>query len=613
MSGFAGIVNLDGKPVERKLLRQMAQSLSFRGPDGQQLWTDGATGLAHSAHCIRGDSTRSTQPESLGTGTWVTADVRLDAREELAAELRARGRDARVSCSDSQLLVHAYETWGEQCLNYVIGDFSFALWDARRRQLFCACDHFGIRQFYFAKTDSCFVFSNTLDCIRLHPQISDRLNDSAIGDFLLFGMNYEEGTTSFADIQHLPRAHWLRLSADAVEIREYWRPPTNGEIRYKQRGEYIEHFDEILGKAVRDRIHANSVGILLSGGMDSSSVTAVCKEAAAREGYPHEVHAFTVTGGGPGDKDGPAAKKVADALKIPMHRWNMDNTPLFEGWDLDGVRWPEPVDSPLASGMLGQFGEIAKHTAVLISGEGCDNLMVCKPLEQLRHTWREGRRAGAAFEAAKHAIARFSSPDGLRGPLRRIFRLSPKPAKASFPEWISPELVERLDLKERWSNPFPRIRWDEHPRHSKGYASLFYPQWRRMFETHDPAYTRAPVEARYPFLDLRLVCFLLAIPALPWFFRKFLLRQAMRGRLPDATLRRPKTPAQDPLVAALKHPEKFVLWKSRATSVMDKYVRRDVIGVFPDAEHGGLNLRLWCLNFWLESLHSQQLVQRASA
>jgi asparagine synthase (glutamine-hydrolysing) len=605
MSGIAGIARADGRSVDRELLLRMARALSFRGPDAQHIWTAGAVGLAHAGHWIRGDDTRTAQPESIGAGTWITADVRLDARQELVAELRAQGRDASVSRSDSQLLLHAYEIWGEECLAHLIGDFSFALWDARRRQLFCACDHFGIRQFYFSKTDSCFAFSNTLDCVRLHPQVSDRLNDAAIGDFLLFGMNYEEDTTSFADIQHLPRAHWLRWSADGMETKEYWRPPTNGEIRYKRRAEYVEHFSELLGKAVADRIRADSVGVLLSGGMDSSSVTAICKETASRQGQPLELHAFTATSEGPDDKDGPAAKRVADALRIPMHCWNVSSTALFEDWGPDGVRWPEPVDSPLASGMLGQFREIATHTAVLLSGEGCDNLMVCKPEEEFRRLWRQGRRAQAVLEATKHGIARFSSPDGLRGPLRRLFGLSPSPARPSFPEWISPELVERLDLNERWSNPFPKIRWDEHLRHPKAYGSLFYPHWRRMFETQDPAYTRAVVEVRYPFLDVRLVRFLLAIPALPWFFRKFLLREAMRRRLPEATRRRPKTPAQDVLETALRGQQEFVISKPSMTAGLGGYVRTDCTLNRPGegfAKTGGLNLRPLCLNFWMEGL-----------
>lgn len=613
MSGIAGIAHADGRPVDRALLQRMARSLSFRGPDTEQIWTDSGIGLAHAAHLIRGDSTRALQPESLGSGTWITADVRLDARKELVTKLRARGRDASLSRSDSQLLLHAYEVWGEQCLGHVTGDFAFALWDARRQQLFCACDHFGIRQLYFFKKDSCFVISNTLDCVRLHPDVSDRLNDAAICDFLLFGMNYQEGTTSFADVQRLPRAHCLRWSANGLEVREYWRPPTTGEIHYKSRDEYVENFTELLTKAVGDRVRTDSAGILLSGGIDSSSVAAVCREIGTKQGQPQEIYAFTVTDESSADADGSAAKAVADALEIPLYfqGLNLKDMPLFEGPGLDGVHWPEPVDDPLAAGVLPQFREIAVHTAVLLSGEGCDNLMNCEPGRHLWRRWQEGRRAQAVFDATEHAIARFRAPDGLRGPLQRVFKsFSPSAPKPSFPEWLSAEFVERLDLKARWLNPNPGIPWNEHPQHPGGYASLFFPQWRYMFERQSPAYTRAAVEVRYPFLDLRLVAYLLAIPPMPWFFRKFLLREAMRGKLPEKTRKRPKIPArQDPLAEALSISGAFDFSKEKLTEELGRYVKWDAVEspreeTDPDAAE--MKIRPWCLNFWLEGLRKRQ-------
>ncbi len=533
--------------------------------------------------------------------------------KSLVAELRGRGRNARIACSDSELLLHAYDAWGEQCLGHLMGDFAFGLWDARRQQLFCACDHFGIRHLYFSQSDSYFVFSNTLDCVRLHPGVSDRLNDAAICDFLLFGLNYDGGTTSFADVQRLPRAHWLRWFANGQEVREYWRPPTDGEIRYKQREEYVEHFKELLKKAVADRIRADSAGILLSGGLDSSSVAAVCKETGKSKGHPRELHAFTVTNENLADTDGPAARTVADALRIPIHCSSVSNAPLFEGWGPDGVRWPEPVDSPLASSMLTQFREIAGYAAVLLSGEGCDNLMICEPGQHLRRLWRQRRRTQAALDATKHAVARLRAPDGLRGPLRRIYRLlSSSVSKPSFPEWLNPDLVEELHLKARWSNPVPGIRWNEHPQHPRGYGSLFYPQWRYMFERQDPAYTRAAVEVRYPFLDLRLVAYLLAIPAMPWFFRKFLLREAMRGRLPEKIRKRPKTPLpRDPVVEAFRRAQKPVLLKPSIATDLGRYVKTSCI-LSPRGEGctdaADSNVLPWCLNFWLEALRKEQAV-----
>ena len=604
MSGIVGIIHSNGESVDRDLLLQMTHVLSFRGPDVQRIWIEGAIGLGHAAHLIGGDPARGLQPESLRKDTWITADVRLDAREELVAALVARGRRASISCSDSRLLLEAYDVWGEHCVENLLGDFSFALWDARRQELFCACDPFGIRQLYFSQIGSCFVFSNTIDCLRLHPQISDRLNDTAMCDFLLFGVNQEEGTTSFADIQRLPRAHWLRWSSSSVTIQEYWHPPTNGETRYKRRGDYIEHFNELLAKAVADRIHADSVGVLLSGGLDSSSVAAVCQETRTRSGQPGELHAFTMTSEDPREHDRRAARAVASALRIPHHCLIADMRVPFDGWDVDDGRMPEPIDDPFASYMFAQFTEIAKRTPVILSGEGADNLMDCEPWQHLQRLWRQGQRKQAVFATADHVVARFRAPDGVRGPLRRIYGsfLHQRPT-ASLPEWLRPSLVERLNLRERWLNPSQAAR-NDHPQHPRGYASLFFPQWRYMFEREDAGWTRTAVEVRYPFLDLRLVAYLLAIPPMPWFFRKFLLREAMRGRLPEKIRKRRKiTGGRDTLGDALRTWGKFDFSKDSLSDEIRRYVDLDKLSP-PSASRGSemaeTNLRVWCLNFWIE-------------
>ncbi len=615
MSGIAGIVHLGAKSPSPELLLQMARSLSFRGPDGQQIWSDSAAALVHAVHLIKGDTTRAQGPESLGTGTWIAADARLDAREELIEHLREAGREAQTSCSDSRLLLHAYEAWGEACVRHVAGDFAFGIWDARRRQLFCACDQFGIRQlYYFTDLQSCLIFSNTLDCVRLHPDVSDRLNDTAICDFLLFGANTEGSTTSFADIRRLPRAHWLKWSADGIEIREYWRLPTDGEIRYKKRREYVEHFSELFHKAVADRIRGDSAGVLLSGGIDSSSVAAIAKEIELKEGCP-KVCAFTITSTDSEDADRTAARTVADALQIPFHLLRAEDGDLSQHWSADGFHFPEPVDDPFAADTLRHSQQIAKLTGVLLSGEGSDNLMDCEPAYHLRLAWNQGRRKQAALDALEHVAARFFAPDGIRGTLRRFRSLASPPAELQFPNWMIEDVVQRLKLKQRWLEHDSSIPWRAHPGHPGGYASLFFPQWRIFFERLDPAYTHAALDVRYPFLDLRVAEYLLAIPAMPWFFRKFLLRESMRGRLPEEIRKRAKIPNKAPQPSGSRHDvEKFNFSGEKLCPELDQYVKPEAVertpsGANPEAIE--MSLRPWYLNFWLEGLQKENAANAA--
>jgi asparagine synthase (glutamine-hydrolysing) len=216
MSGIAGIVNTDGAPVSRDLLGRMAAFLRFRGPDAQEVWCDFEVGFAHALLDTSGGTSLDTsldtqaggvadkQPCSVDGRVWIVADARIDAQTELREELRSSGITVRSGASDAELILLAHQAWGKDCVQHLIGDFAFAIWDGPGRQLVCARDHFGVKPFYYANLPKSFVFSNTLNCLRLHPEVSSRLNDLAISDYLLFGGNQDSRTTSFEQIQRLP-------------------------------------------------------------------------------------------------------------------------------------------------------------------------------------------------------------------------------------------------------------------------------------------------------------------------------------------------------------------------------------------------------------------------
>jgi asparagine synthase (glutamine-hydrolysing) len=607
MSGIAGIVYNDGCPVNTQLLLQMTRSLAFRGPDAQETWAQGSAGLGHALLRTTKENRSEHQPASLDQQTWIVADARLDAREDLVRALRSRGRKASVLTPDCELLLHAYAEWDEACVEHVLGDFAFAIWDGPRRQLFCACDPFGIKTLYFAELGNCLVFSNTLECVRLHPQVTDRLNDAAIADFLLFGLNYDAGTTTFADIRRLPPAHVLRWSFGGLQLRRYWMPPTDENIRYRRRAEYVENFGELLMKAVADRLPTDAAGILLSGGLDSSSLAATACELRGEKFPALELHAFTTTTlNSSMDGDAAAAHMLAKALKISHHTWPLDSGRLFDGWEDTQAVWPEPIEDPFAGGVFDQFGAMAEKVRVVFSGEGSDNLMDFEMGPHIQTLWREGRVGLLTLDLAEHIVRRFQAPDGVRGPLGRMGRLiGRRESRREFPTWLNRDLVTRLDLRRRWENPLPESPPEAHPVHPRSYDSLFLPQWRQMFVNESPEVTRQPVEVRYPFLDLRIVEFLLAIPTMPWFFRKHLLREAMRGRLPEKIRMRPKRPLRgDPLIPALRRYGSSEFHQIRPEERLRRYVDLKALtwpGNETDAEAIELRLRPWCLNFWLQS------------
>src|SRR5262245_1594646 len=236
MSRFVGIINLNGSQVYPGLLGRLTKSLSFRGPDAQDVWCQANVGLGHAMLRTTFESESEHQPLSFEREVWLVADARIDGREELIDKLKTKGRNAR-GANDAELILHSYHACGEDCVKHLIGDFTFAIWDGRRRRLFCARDHFGIKQFYFAHTAQRLIFSNTLNCLRQHPDVSDALNEQAIGDFLICGANMEPDQTTFAEIETLPAANVLTGADGEIKKRCYWQLQADEEIRYPRAGD----------------------------------------------------------------------------------------------------------------------------------------------------------------------------------------------------------------------------------------------------------------------------------------------------------------------------------------------------------------------------------------
>lgn len=611
MSGILGVVNLDGAPVDGRLLQRMTARLGLRGPDGQRVWLDAGIGFGH-ALLQATDGAAEVQPLALDGRFWIVADARIDARAALIADL-AEPRDGTLeAASDAALILHAYRRWGERCVEHLLGDFVFAVWDAARHRLFCARDHFGVKPLYYARTSAGLVFSNTLDCVRLHPDVSGAVNEQAIADFLLFGMSLDPATTAFRAIRRLPPAHALAVAAD-LEPRRYWTLPTDGAVRYRRLPEYVEHFDTLLTRAVGDRLRCTRAGVLMSGGLDSTSVAATAARCLSAQVGGGDLRAYTTVLDQPTpDLERRYAALAAETLGIPIHYRRVDDYDVFERWDKPELRRPEPESDPLVAVQVDVLQDVAVASRVLLTGYGGDPAFRV-PLGYATGLLRRGRWLRLAREVGQYVrlcgrLPRVRLGAHLRG--RR--RATPPPA---LPDWLDPGLVARLDLRARVARAAaepPAL----HPTRPAAHALLASTEWAATFESYDAGVTGVPVEVRHPFFDVRLVEYLLAIPPLPWSFDKTILRLAMSGRLPEAVRRRPKSvAAADAVVAALARPAAHRVDRFEALPALGAYVRRDRV----PAVHGGrdpesvwTHLRPLCLNHWLASQAAEPLTGRST-
>ena len=594
----------DGAPVKAALLQSLTAFLSFRGPDGQNTWMDRSIGMGHALLRATQESKSDRQPLSLDGHFWIVADARLDAREELIDELQKTEQPVHANAPDCELILRAYAAWGTRCVDRLLGDFSFALWDARHKQLFCARDHFGVKPFFYARIGQLVVVSNTLNCLRRHPAASERLNDLAIADFLLFDMIREPEVTSFADIQRLPPAHTLTCDKGGISFRRYWVLPLSAPLSHKRPRECVEQFRELLDLAVADRLRTNSVGVLMSGGLDSSTVAASARRTLAQSGANNGLFACTeVFKTLIPHEEGRYARLVAEALKIPIEFQVSDEVGLWKRGDHEDNRWPEPVHSIWSDEGRAQLRRIAIRSRVALTGFGGDPALSCLLTEHFFRLLKNGHAGHALADAARYLAAegRFSRLY-VRTRWQRWF--GSKSQTPHYPGWLSQDLEKRLGLRERWEvlmrDPTPNGA----VRHT-AYEAMVDPMWASLFEGYDAGVTRVPVDVRHPFFDLRLVKFLLALPALPWCSDKELLREAARGILPDAVRLRRKSPLlADPLIAVLQRPEAAWLDSFEAVSELGRYVERRLIPkVFGERDpwSAWIHLRPFSLNFWLRS------------
>ena len=614
MSGIVGIAGLDGAPAEEALLRRLTRSMRFRGPDAEDIRVEGSIGFGHTLLRTTFESEAESQPCTLDGETWIVADARVDGRADLIKKLESKGQQVSSQQTDPELILHAYSAWGADCLQHLIGDYAFAIWDRKCRRLFCARDPFGVKPFYYALTDRFFVFSNTLACLRLHPGVSDELDERAVGDFLLFGHNQNQSTTTFADIRRLPAAHSLTCADGRIRIQRYWQPPTDGHVRYQRPEDYFEHFRALFRQAVSDRLRTRRAGVLMSGGMDSTAIAAVAQELLRQQGGAFSLNAYTtVYDRLIPDDERHYAQLLADSLKIPLEFSVADDCVLYEGWERPECRRPEPVNEPDIKIFADQLKSISNKARILFTGWDGDALLNESPSLHFARKIRSGDLVGWLTQVMsyKRAIGR-RPPLGLRTALAQTFG-DGRETMPAFPPWLNPDFAKRIEASARMVEVM-RPSETAHAFRPRAFAALSLPAWTQIFEFYDPGATRLPLEARYPLVDLRLVKFLLSLPPVPYCMDKHLLRSAMRGTLPEAIRLRPKTTlAEDPKIRLLKNGQGIRFRNYQPSAEIGRFVNAE--GIFSnldemDSEEAEAALRVVSLDRWVAGLYSSQAISQ---
>ena len=290
MGALTALYYRDGHPIAPRVFERMQAMLEHRGPDGSGEWLGENVALGQQRRWSTPESRFEHLPLTVRSCT-IVADVRLDNRAELIDRLDLGLRTA-AQIGDGELILAAYERWGETCPGKLLGDFAFVIWDGNRQRMFCARDQMGVKPLYYHVSPKLFVAATEIKAIRVVPQVPTTINEVRLADHLV-GIRDNPTTTFFEAIVRLPPAHLMIVGDDAVEIRQYWTLDATQELRLGSDAAYAEAFRETFSLAVRDRLRsAFPVGSMLSGGLDSSSIaSSAAMMLAERGGEP--LHTFS--------------------------------------------------------------------------------------------------------------------------------------------------------------------------------------------------------------------------------------------------------------------------------------------------------------------------------
>lgn len=366
MCGICGIFDRSGAGVDMELLHRMTVAIRHRGPDGDGFLVDGEVGLGHRRLSII-DLDGGAQPIANEDGRLqVVFNGEIYNFVELTTELEGLGHRFKTH-SDTEVIVHAYEQWGHECVNRFNGVFAFALWDSTRRELLLARDHLGVKPLYFVELDSRILFGSEIKSLLADPACPREVDTQALAE--LFTFRYVPSPrTLFKQVQKLPPGHRMVVSARGTEVARFWTwvPPAPTQRR---EDDLIEEYRWLVEDAVRLQMRSDvPVGLFLSSGVDSGALLAIMSSCSSGP-----VRAFTI-----GFEDGQATNEVDDARDL-ARRFGASHEFMMVGPD-DYVRYydrylwdlEEPVGNESAAAFYFVSYIASRHVKVALTGQGVD-------------------------------------------------------------------------------------------------------------------------------------------------------------------------------------------------------------------------------------------------
>lgn len=561
MSAIAAIYNLDLKPVKPSRLVQVLAQLVHRGDDAQGLWTEKYVGMGHRMRWVAPESFIEKLPLKRPDNSLViTCDARIDNRVDLISRLRLDNK-AEHQITDSEIILSAYEKWGEDSPRELIGDFVFAIWDDREQKLFCARDPLGVKHFYYHYDPGrSFMLASEIKAVLKFDGVPCELDEEHLADYLIVNSTDREGTF-YRGIKRLPATHALSVTRSGIRVFQYWKPRPD-EIRLRKPAEYHEAFREKFVEAVTCRLRsAYPVGSMLSGGLDTSSIVCVADEYLKGADRP-PLHTFSaifpsIAKIDPRIDESKYIRSVLERSDCVEHFITADDESPFHEIDEVQRSTDHPVGMPIY--MDWQLYKAASKSGVKVVLSGIDgDSTVSHGYEDFSEFARRGwylRLLREAFALNRNMPRRNHKvkisvwnrgianvvPLSVVRLVRAVRGRGAKPARPSthFPlhaNSITPVFKAANDLENKIKNTADTFHSDGLSAPELHWQGLTSGHFALILEHSEKAAAAFGVEPRFPFFDRRLIEFCIALPPGQRIYRgwtRSIFRHAMSGILPE--------------------------------------------------------------------------------
>jgi asparagine synthase (glutamine-hydrolysing) len=554
MCGIAGFIGAG----ESGVLHRMIDVLAHRGPDGEGTWIDlnSRVFFGHRRLSILDIAAGSQPMTTMDEQLVVIFNGEIYNHVELRTELETRGHRFKTDHSDTEVLLYGYREWGPNLLAKLNGMWSFAIYDRAQSEVFLSRDRFGKKPLFYYSDDRSFVFASELTALRLHPAVPENVDPKALQKFFAYGF-IPAPRALLARVEKLPAGHWMKVPVQRLQpkVRKYWEfelDPFETIPKDPERA-WGEELLQRLDEAVRCRLQADvPVGVFLSGGIDSTTIATL----AARH-HP-SIETFSIGFEEKSFDEREFARLGAETAKTRHHEEVLSPGSYLK-WALATAGKLDEVmgdSSILPTALVSKLAR--QHVTVALSGDGSDELFAgYDPFQALKpanlYSALTAGKVNRAIRSVAERLPVSHANMSLDFKLKRMLRGLSYPRQCWLPAWMGPldpqEIGELFGSKpdpediyseaiDAWNHPSAKNDVD---RTIQFYVRL-YLQDDILVKT-DRASMMHRLEARCPFLDLNVVDFARKIPSsykLRGGITKYILKQAVRGLIPDRVIDRPK-------------------------------------------------------------------------